>query len=147
MASIVGRLARTLSQGAEEASHRRSSSSIDGGGGGGGGVVSPRPAGTPRISASPSFNDFSLNAQEDAEEEYRSLFADLADAKTICDNGIDQSRTSHCENSTAGPQALVAVPPKAGPSARATLKARARSVKVMGMDAYDYCDLLRGSSL
>ncbi|CAD7699344.1 unnamed protein product [Ostreobium quekettii] len=144
MASIVGRLARTLSSGAEEASHRRSSSSSDGCGGG---ILSPRPVGTPRISTSPSFNDFSLNAQEDAEEEYRSLFADMADAKTICDNGIDQSNTTRCENSTAGAQPVGAVPPKAVPTARATLKSRARSVKVMGMDAYDYCDLLRSSSL
>jgi len=142
MASIVGRLARTLSQGPEEA-HRRGASL------GEGGVLGPAPAtpmASPRLSTSPSFNDFSLSVHEDAEEEYRSVFAGPGGMKAI-----DQPQGAQCNDLAAGSQTIEGVLlPKdaaAATAAHAPLRSKARSVKVMGMDAYDYCDLLRSGSL
>lgn len=168
MTSIVGRLARTLSGNAggglpEVEHHRRNSSIADG---------SPRvlAAGSlsspTRMSTSPSFNDFSLSVQEDVAEEYGPIFnrVDTANGSLMSDDTIfamDKASfdTPGQQGSLAwGPFAAVLSPRAARPptvvtapnvaaTAPQAVPTKTKSVKIMGMDAYDYCDLLRSSSL
>lgn len=168
MTSLVGRLARTLSQGsgstAEAERQRRGSFCSEG---------SPRlwpalssPTGQSKLSTSPSFNDFSLSVQEDAVEELGSLFdsTDGGSTSLMSDDTIfsidkakydnqGQQGTQACgpfasafAAKTAGPEITASVP---APTSIATqsVPAKTKRVKIMGMDAYDYCDLLRSSSL
>jgi len=142
MSSFVVRIARTLSQTSDGITPRRSNSLDE----------DPLQVAPHRLSMSPSFNDFSLNAQGDAQEEYSAFEAEQLATKSR--NSVEVHRTDvvQCSAPVAAcsPRSEV-LAPKATTSAAwpatspRTLKSR--SIKVMGMDAYDYCELLRSSSL
>lgn len=141
MSSFVIRIARTLSQGSEGLTPRRSASLDEDG------VIPQQPV-LRRLSMSPSFNDFSLSVQEDAEEEYRSLVIEQLATKS---RDVIETRklevTQRRAPAAAGSPRNVVHPADATTSATSPRPMKSRSVKVMGMDAYDYCELLRSSSL
>lgn len=139
MSSIVGRLARTLSQGSDGLAHRRSTSAMDEDG------VSPRRVVLHRLSASPSFNDFSLSVHEDAEEEYRPVAAGDMATKASDMVGIRQPEAMRFQTAVASSPPPGVLPPEA--TAASPRTAKSKPIKIMGMDPYDYCELLRGSSL
>lgn len=150
MASIMGRLARTLAQGGEGISggggslaegerHRRMASVVNESGGAG--LLSPR--GQSKLSTSSSFNDFSLLVQEDAVEEYGTFFGstNTGDAGGFLEGCFSTASVQNKDISPAArpDAAAVAGVPRA-------LSSRTGSLKVMGLDAYDYHDLLRSNS-
>lgn len=140
MTTIVGRLARSLSQGPDGLPHRRSTSATDDDN------LSPRRMGLQRLSGSPSFNDFSLSVREDAEEEYRPLVVGKMATKPEDIIGVHQPEAMRYQ--TAVPSS----PPPSSTLHHGAMSASPRAVKskpikIMGMDPYDYCELLRGSSL
>lgn len=139
MSSIVGRLARTLSQGSDGLAHRRNTSATDEDG------VSPRQVVLHRLSASPSFNDFSLSVHEDAEEEYRPVAAGTMVAKPSDIVGSRPPVAMRYQTAVASSPPQGVLPP--GATATSPRTAKSKPIKIMGMDPYDYCELLRGSSL
>lgn len=173
MTSIVGRLARTLSQGGSGGAgasglpdgdrHRRGFSAAEGerpaAAFPGGGVLSPRVLG--KMTPSGSFNDFSLLVQEDAAAEYGSYFSgtNTSGASGQLEGsilGLDKTKyDAHGQNELQrrGPFATAPIPKKelsltgmSGANVPRPGAARTGSVKVMGLDAYDYHDLLQSTS-
>lgn len=157
MSTFVGRLARTFSQGpgCSETSHRRVSStpeSVD--------IPSPHVQDArPKLSTSPSFNDFSLRTEEDAVEELGWLGASLSLGSPSAGDSskasgsmfsFDGADSTACGSPTT-PMALLPTTATAAvaqtPSAPIPVPKSKRRTKIMGMDAYDYCDLIRSSSL
>lgn len=151
MTSFMGRLARTLSSGGDGMHHRVTSApeAIE---------IPKAEAIKPRMSTSPSFNDFSLRVEEDAQEELGwlmpSLSMDSSSQANACDlasptmsDGSSLRSVASCNQSTLLPTAAAAAaaPAQSSP-APIPPKGKLRT-KIMGMDAYDYCDLIRTSSL
>ncbi|GMH43314.1 hypothetical protein BSKO_11236 [Bryopsis sp. KO-2023] len=155
MSSFVGRLARTLSQGSgnnSDTTHRRISSSPD--------AFERAPVETKtRMSASPSFNDFSLRVEEDAEEMGMwwspSWSQELPVAETNSTKNtapmLSMTSTSSLQSVSSGtllPAAAAVAPVSHTPSAPVEISApKRRRPTIMGMDAYDYCDLIKSSSM
>lgn len=140
MSSFVGRLARTLSQGSDGLTPRRSTSLDEE-------SDTPRRVALHRLSASPSFNDFSLNAQEDAEEEYKAFAPDNVAPRLHDGEDPGQQRALQCHVPAAEVPARAGVLPPEATGTTTPRPIKSKSIKIMGMDPYDYCELLRSSCL